>query len=162
MYCGGEPRTRPSCSISRHTRRRSGLAVVNPADSQSTIIRGRIRLCARTYPSVLFPQASHSVSALNTSHLQFCKTFLRAGRRVVAIPYRFVRRVESRLLPLSFLGSIVFQPPSNSGIRINCWTPPPPKSSTRTSFARTLSPTPRHVASHICEIIWTTRATFSY
>ena len=55
--------------------------MVNPVDGQSMaqfqsiIIRSRIRLCARMYPSVLLPQASHSVSALNTSHLQLCKNF---------------------------------------------------------------------------------------
>lgn len=121
--------------------------MVNPVDSrsmaqfQSIIIRSRIRLCARMYPSVLLPQASHSVSALNTSHLQLCKNFPRAGRQVVATPYHLVRRVESRLLLLSSLGSIAFQPPSNSGFAS---TAGPPKARRGPHLIEPFSLTPRH------------------
>ena len=88
------------------------------------------------HPSVLLPQASYCLSALNTSHLQFCKNFLRAGRRVVATPCHLVRRIESHLL-LCLLSA-----PSHFSLhpiqRFASIAGHPPQSSTRASFTRTL------------------------
>ena len=87
------------------------------------------------YPSVLLPQASYRLSALNTSHLQFCKNFLRAGRRVVATPCHLVRRIESHLLLCLLSAPSHF---SLHPIQGFASTAGPPQSSTRASFTRTL------------------------
>ena len=121
--------------------------MVNPVDGQSMaqfqsiIIRSQIRLCARMYPSVLLPQASHSVSALNTSHLQFRKNFLRAGRRVVATPCHLVRRIESHLLLclLSAPSHFSLHPIQDSHRLLD-----PPKARRGPHLLKPFSPTPRH------------------
>ena len=115
------------------------------------------------YPSVLLPQASYRLSALNTSHLRFCKNFLRAGRRVVATPCHLVRRVESRLLlcllsaPSHFSLHPIQEFASTAGH-------PPPKLNEGLIYSNPsvrLQDTAYAAAGHICRIIWTTRATFS-